>query len=165
MSVEPKSDVTTRAEIASLDRIKTSPWLQDHLKPPAGDSVPARAKCCANFIFQRTVRDYCAINPSLFQTSVSFQTQGLRKTHPMMHMSLYCRFPAHSDRKTRCGQNRSRGGPRRRGVVKPLTRRGQWLSFPPDDYGSLGTFAKFILLTTCWAETRLSPGSNFACRN
>ena len=42
MSAEPKSDVTTRAEIASLDRIRTSPWLQDHLKPRAGDSVPAR---------------------------------------------------------------------------------------------------------------------------
>jgi hypothetical protein len=39
-------------------------------------------------------------------------------------------------------------------VVKPLSRRGQWL-FPPNGYSSLGIFAKCILLTTCWAETSL----------
>jgi hypothetical protein len=74
MSVEPNSDATTRAEIASLDRIKTSPWLQDHLKPRAGDSVPARANVGQSSFSKELVRDYCAINPPLFQTSVTFQT-------------------------------------------------------------------------------------------
>jgi hypothetical protein len=37
MSVEPKNNATTRAEIAGLDRIrKVSVELQDHSKPQVG---------------------------------------------------------------------------------------------------------------------------------
>ena len=165
MSVEPKSDVTTRAEIASLDRIKTSPWLQDHLKPRAGDSVPARAKCCANFIFQRT-RSRLLRNQSITIPNIRHLPNiGFAQTHPMMHMSLEGNFPVTQIGKlvaVRIGRAAGPGNAVK--VVRPLARRGQWLLFPLIGYGSLGTFAKFILLTTCWPETRLSPGSNFACQ-
>lgn len=97
------------------------------------DCMTARSKPVPHVLSSKElVRDYCAINPSLFQTSVTFQTQDLRKTHPMMHTS---------------SENSLRS--------ESVARRGQGLLFPPNGYGSLGTFAKFILLTTCWAETRL----------
>jgi hypothetical protein len=74
------------------------------------------------------VRDYCAINPSLFQTSVTFQTEGLRKTHLTMHMSLNCSFPVTQIGKlvaVRIGRAAGQGDAVK--VVKPLARRGQWL--------------------------------------
>src|ERR1700722_13658884 len=55
MSVEPKSDVTTRAEIASLDRIRNvSMGLQNPSKPRQATWFRLRDQHCANFIFQRT---------------------------------------------------------------------------------------------------------------
>src|ERR1700722_5879632 len=55
MSVEPNSDVTTRAEIASLDRIRNvSMRFAGLLQTSAGDLVPVRDIHCANFIFQKT---------------------------------------------------------------------------------------------------------------
>ena len=72
MSVEPKSDVTTRAEIASLDRIRNvSMGLQNPSRTSTGDLVPLRDQHCANFIFQRFVCGRCA-------------TQDLRKSIPLI---------------------------------------------------------------------------------
>jgi hypothetical protein len=70
------------------------------------------------------VRDYYAINPSLFQTSVTFQTLGLRKAHPMMHMSLNCSLPVTQIGKlvaVRIGRAAGQGNAVK--VVKPLARR------------------------------------------
>jgi hypothetical protein len=80
------SDVTTRAEIASLDRIRNvSVELQDHSKPRAGDSVPARGKHCANVIFKRS-SFVIAAQSVTFQTSVTFRTWVLRKARLMVRM-------------------------------------------------------------------------------
>jgi hypothetical protein len=69
MSVEPNSDEMTRAEIASLDRIRdVSVGLQDLSKPRARDSVPVRGIHFANFIFKGTLWQ------SLRKTAVTFQT-------------------------------------------------------------------------------------------
>ena len=71
MCVEPKSDVTTRAEIASLDRIRnvsmgyrTPPNLERRLGS-------AREQHCANFISKELVCGRCA-------------TQDLRKSIPLI---------------------------------------------------------------------------------
>ena len=55
MSVEPNSEATTRAEIASLDRIRNvSMGLQDSSKPRQAIWFRRDDKHCANFIFQAT---------------------------------------------------------------------------------------------------------------
>jgi hypothetical protein len=66
MSVEPKSDVVTRAEIASLDRIRNvSMGLQNPLQISTGDLVPARDEHCVNFILNRNAFIIAAHHPSL----------------------------------------------------------------------------------------------------
>ena len=83
MSVEPKSDVTTRAEIASLDRIRnvsmgyrTPPNLERRLGS-------ARDQHSAKFISNEFVCGRRATSVTL-QTSVTLRTQDLRKAAPLI---------------------------------------------------------------------------------
>jgi hypothetical protein len=87
MSVEPKSDVTTRAE-ASLDRIRNvSVGLQDLSKPRQATWF----RCVTNIAqisfsknsFSRTRCGRCATSVT-FLISVTFRTQDLRKSVPVI---------------------------------------------------------------------------------
>src|ERR1700730_11181674 len=82
MSVEPKSDATARAEIASLDRIRRSPKLRNGVKP-WGVIEFRRAATSRKFAV------FCAlIKNSRFvitaHTSVTFRTNDLRKSIPIV---------------------------------------------------------------------------------
>src|SRR4030088_3037047 len=99
MSVEPKSDATTRAEIASLDRIRRSPSLGGW-SSNLGQAIEFRgaARHRANVIFlcrdpTTNMLPDCAVFCALIKnsrfvitahTSVTFRTNDLRKSIPIV---------------------------------------------------------------------------------
>src|SRR3984957_14534812 len=84
MSVEPKSDVTTRAEIASLDRIRNvSVGLQNPSKPRQATWFRCVTNIAQISFFKELVCGSCATSVT-FQTSVTLRTQDLRKAVPLI---------------------------------------------------------------------------------
>src|SRR3984957_13974910 len=84
MSVEPKSDVTTRAEIASLDRIRNvSMGLQNPSKPRQATWFRCVTNIAQILFSKEFVCGRCATSVTL-QTSVTLRTQDLRKSIPLI---------------------------------------------------------------------------------
>ena len=90
MSVEPNSDVTTRAGIASLDRIRNvSPWGY-RTCPNLGRRFGSGARQTLRKFYssKQPVRGRCA-TPDTLQTSVTFRTQDLRKAVPLIYSTRH----------------------------------------------------------------------------